>query len=93
VRDAGIPVQIAVRAADGTVLLVTKTSESGIATVHLCWDVTNPPRQVEATIELGAGRFVGAIVSFRNVSNRYCIILPDVVASDCGEWGTGPPEK
>jgi hypothetical protein len=59
--------------------------------VHLCWKVSNPPAQVEAILEMGAGQFIGTIASFKNVSNRYCLVLPPVVGSHCGEWGTGPP--
>jgi hypothetical protein len=86
----GTPVQVIVRSKKGVHLAVaTLKAKQQLLPIHLCWPSDDEPWQIEATFDLGGHQFVGTVLSMTNVSNTYCILLPRVVTSECGEWGTG----
>jgi hypothetical protein len=86
----GVPVQVIVRSKKGAVLALENLKpKQQLLPIHLCWPSDDEPWQVEATIALGAHQFAGTVLSMTSVSSTYCFLLPEIVASDCGEWGTG----
>ncbi len=86
----GVPVTLKVRALDGSLLLEANTTEKGRYKGRVCWSAQNPPTQIEAVLPIGAGRFYGALASFKSESSTYCINLPALTVTHCGDGGTGP---
>src|SRR5262249_4723397 len=85
----GVPVDVIVRAKDGSVLQSVKTDANGNGSFEVCWDANNAPAQVEAKLSF-LPQFVGTFASFYNYTDTYCLALPQKIGGHCGVWGTGP---
>ena len=85
----GVPIDITVRSIKGHVLHTGKSDADGKASFNVCWRDDDPAWQVEAQLRFGP-QFVGALASFFNYTNTYCLTLPQRIGGHCGEWGSGP---
>jgi hypothetical protein len=85
----GVPIRIIVRSRTGKVLREAMSDNDGNASLVVCWKDDDPAWQVEAQLSYGP-QHVGAIVSFYNYSDTYCLTLPMRIGGHCGQWGTGP---
>lgn len=86
----GIPLGLIIRGSTGAVLQRARVPAEGRLQLTLCGIDLAQARQLEVTMVTGDPSYVGAIASFANTSDTYCINMPAVQATGCGEWGTGP---
>jgi len=84
-QSLGVPLKIVLRASGGEILTTTTTDAKGLADLDICWANQRTPLQLEVTLDLGMGNFVGTVVNVKKGTDAYCVFMPDF-STDCLNW-------
>jgi hypothetical protein len=79
----GVPILILVKDRDGRVVAESKTDAAGAARFRLTATSVASAVTLEALLDLGAGRLVGAIETLNRDCNAYEVFLPEVRLMQC----------
>jgi hypothetical protein len=79
----GVPLLVRVRGRDGQVIAETKTDRLGVGRLRLSSAEVLASQDVEALLDLGAGRHVGAIDTLNPDCTFYSLFLPHFETLHC----------